>query len=105
MSEPKLDNVVALVTTAGNIHAVIERKFYVTFGAVSVFKDHYIEILVRGSAVSDLEGYARQVMHESFGTKWAFIYSEREFVGQIKEWGYKKLCTIEENDKGYFRAK
>jgi hypothetical protein len=66
-------------------------KNYFTFGlGQQALSKTYVEIEAESRQA------ARDLMFENFGTKWAFQYNEKEFLPQIKEWGYTKLITISE---------
>lgn len=86
------------------VFPITKRLFYATFGVQSAFAKKYAEIEVRGNAATDFEGIARQVMHENFSGKWAFIYTEREFPDVKKQWGYTALCLIKRDEWGHYRA-
>lgn len=77
------------------------KKYYFTFGiGQSLLANRYVEI--------DAENYeaAREIMIESFGIKWAFQYTEKEwnynFTGKVsaeeniaEKYGLKKLNVNE----------
>ncbi len=55
--------------------------WYFTFGVGHGNRMFFVRI--KGTS-----GEARERMIELFGTMWAFQYCEKEFEGQIEEWGY-----------------
>lgn len=77
------------------------KKYYFTFGiGQSLLANRYVEIEAENHEA------AREIMEESFGTKWAFLYTEKEwnycFTGKVsaeeniaEKYGLQKLNVNE----------
>ncbi len=61
-------------------------NWYFTFGSGQAHPNGYVKI--HGTFNS-----ARDHMHKLYGSKWAFQYSEEEFMPQIKRWGLKEVTN------------
>lgn len=68
------------------------KKYYFTFGiGQSLLANRYVEIEAKNYDA------AREIMEESFGTKWAFQYTENEWIEKnlAAECGLVKLNVNE----------
>ena len=74
-------------------------KFYATFGVGHTFCDKYVALEFEDEAL------ARHAMHETFGTKWGFIYTAEQFLDYPEKWKCSKLCTIYQNSYGNYRVR
>jgi hypothetical protein len=70
----------------------VKSNWYFTFMQKHEHRNRYVKIF--GSF-----GEAREKMVKAFGTKWAFQYSEEEFIPQIERFGLREL-EIREDDDG-----
>jgi hypothetical protein len=59
--------------------------FYFTFGNNMSLKDNYVKI----EAANQME--ARTVMVQHHGTRWAFDYTEEQFLPQISKYGLTEV--------------
>jgi hypothetical protein len=67
--------------------------FYVTFGAGQyhgLLANHYFKVY----APDQMK--ARILVAEGFGVKWSGIYTEKDFEGQVAEYGLICLGTLDE---------
>lgn len=81
-------------------------KFFFTFGVSGPYGLHYVEIDTTGNPYGHLDdrGFARELMIEAHGTKWAFQYDEAGFEEIRKIYDYKRLAVIKMNEQGTWRA-
>lgn len=63
------------------------RKYYVTFGLDSLFRDHYLVIIAPDADT------VRRVLFSLFAHHWAFIYSEPMWETTFVERGYSSNMT------------
>lgn len=61
-------------------------NWYFTFGSGHAHPNSYVKI--HGTF-----GSARDQMHKMYGPKWAFQYTEKEFMPQIKRWGLTEVIN------------
>lgn len=67
-------------------------RFYFTFGSGTAYKDVYVEIHAPDA------NEAREVMYDTHGDKWAFVYYEKDFGQQIKDYKLECLSVIKPKD-------
>ncbi len=85
----------------------METTYYGTFMQKQATKARYVKIIVDQGLVSGASGsgsgnaLAHGAMLDHFGTKFAFVYNEEQFLPQIEEYGLTELCTIRAIDHGY----
>ena len=77
-------------------------SYFFTFSAdlAHPFRDHYIEVQIKRFDYvthADHEMAARNVMFHTFGNKWAFSYTEEQWIDIQEQWNYKPLAIIVED--------
>lgn len=63
------------------------RKYYVTFGLDSLFRDHYMVIIASDSDT------VRRVLFNQFAHHWAFVYSEPMWESIFVARGFSSSMT------------
>jgi len=67
--------------------------YFFTFGmGQTILAKSYVRV------EAPTEDAARQLMSESFGNKWAFCYTEKQFLKQPEEYGLKCLADVSVDD-------
>lgn len=67
------------------IEAVGRQNWYFTFGSGTALAGKFVVIQ------SDSYENARAAMNFTYGNKWAFQYTEREFLPQIHKYGLERV--------------
>lgn len=69
-------------------------KFFFTFGTGWPYRRKYVEIHAPDSEK------AREMMNDAHGTRWGFQYDEKEFEGQVEQWGLTRLSLLSISPRG-----
>jgi len=72
--------------------------FYGTFGTGRPFGNMYVQIIA-----NDMED-ARNAMFTVFGEVWCAVYTHERYAEAIEPWNYRKLCILQRNIGGEWKA-